>query len=516
MISSYSKSPYSNLPPSVAERLYERKSRFNGMDLSESDIEAIVRSAATHQDLELDMSGAALGEDGALLLADSISRNNFSSFVRVNLNVTKLNRQGLEAFIYVAVEFKNLESLSLRGNDLPKEAGISIAKILGAKGKLRLLDLQDNNIGDVGVAAIAGAFTADLRDITYGSTLSLLTLEVLDLSGNHFGDSAILALCRGLLHFSKHTTSIKRIASLRVLKFNRNNLGDKAAMCLAQLLQSSSSSGSLRLAELHANDNPIGFRGMISLLSICQAGGNSSLEVLSLARCRPALSVLDMTALVLGSPSQLKYLDISLNESASTGIILENGFAETMIRLAQAARANGHLKSLCLGDLPEVLQKSLQGNHIGSVPYRKVQDCLDALRSVRDILALSSPQQEVLSVDSLPSSTPPPPPPTQNPPPQEQSTNSYSNVNRNDSALHSFGNPGLSLDSTVTAGTGHGRGLEREHVGGRELGLDPVTRRDPLSQQQAEFHKANLENQVDSFNSSHLHPTPPLIGRACN
>ena len=394
-----SASPNESLSQSLVERLTENQSRFNGLELSESDIEDIVRSASLTNDIILDLSGAMLGGDGGLFLADAISRNKMSSLVHINLNATKISREGFEALMYVAVEFRCLETLSVRNNSLPKEAGISLAKVMGARGRLRALDIQNNCLGDIGVAAIAGAFTADLRDVSHSTSVSLLTLEEIDLSGNQFGDAAVLALCRGLSHFSKHVHSIKRKPSLRCLKLNRNNLGDKAAMCLAQLLQSNTTSGSLCIDEIYVNDNPIGFRGMISLLGSTQDGARSTLQVLSMARCRPNLSVLDMAALVLSSSSSLTAIDMSFSEKFALETAQETGFSETLQRLADAVSTNTQIQSLLLGELPEIVRRALSASQIGSAPHQKIRDALDALRSMQNILKLTVTFQASIAND---------------------------------------------------------------------------------------------------------------------
>ena len=120
-----------NLPQFLKEKIIEKQSRFNGLELSESDIEEIIKSAANNYELDLDMSGAALGTDGGLFLADSISRHNFFSFININLSNAKLTQESLEALMYIIIEFKHLETLIIKNNDLNKESGISIAKVLG-------------------------------------------------------------------------------------------------------------------------------------------------------------------------------------------------------------------------------------------------------------------------------------------------------------------------------------------------------------------------------------------------
>ena len=150
--------------------------------------------------------------------------------MHVNLSSTNLPLRGFEVLLELACQFRDLETIYLRNNALQKEAAMSVAKLLGAKAKLRILDLGDNFLGDSGVAVLAGALTADLssskhyRRFTcvllllllanlkffYSCFSSLVTLTVMDLSSNHCGDSGLMALCRGLMHFAKHLSNLNR------------------------------------------------------------------------------------------------------------------------------------------------------------------------------------------------------------------------------------------------------------------------------------------------------------------
>jgi hypothetical protein len=140
-----------------------------------------------------------------------------------------------------------------------------------------------------GIAAIAGAFTTDLSRLPPPEGprqgVSLLTLAALDLSGNHFGDGGLLALCRGLTHFlggmlarrgadtaggvggaeaeteTETGAAVSPLVCLRVLKLSHNKCGDKAAACLAQLLESFYLPGLLPLEELSLGHNPLGVAG---------------------------------------------------------------------------------------------------------------------------------------------------------------------------------------------------------------------------------------------------------------
>jgi hypothetical protein len=104
--------------------------------------------------------------------------------------------------------------------------------------------------------------------------VSLLSLAVLDLSGNNFGDGGLLALCRGLTHFLRAMVARSEVDSspskgsgahplvcLRVLRLSHNKCGEKAAACLAQFLESFYKTGYVPLQELSFGQNPIGQAG---------------------------------------------------------------------------------------------------------------------------------------------------------------------------------------------------------------------------------------------------------------
>ena len=128
--------------------------------------------------------------------------------------------------------------------------------------------------------------------------VSLLTLSVLDLSKNNFGDGGLLALCRGLTHFLKgmlarsgtadsgssasslggggfSSAATAPLVCLRVLKLSHNKCGDKAATC----------PGYIPLEELSIGQNPIGVAGEERTDSLTPETGSASQIVLSCVIC---------------------------------------------------------------------------------------------------------------------------------------------------------------------------------------------------------------------------------------
>ena len=138
--------------------------------------------------------------------------------------------------------------------------------------------------------------------------VSLLTLSVLDLSKNNFGDGGLLALCRGLTHFLKgmlarsgtadsgssasslggggfSSAATAPLVCLRVLKLSHNKCGDKAATCLAQFLETFYRPGYIPLEELSIGQNPIGVAGEERTDSLTPETGSASQIVLSCVIC---------------------------------------------------------------------------------------------------------------------------------------------------------------------------------------------------------------------------------------
>lgn len=299
------------LPRTILDRLHDRKGRFSGLRLSERDIEEVLRDAASG--LDLDLSGASLVEDVPFFISDAIGRNNYYEFVNVDLGGTNLALQGFDVLMECIVQFRDLESLNLRNNALPKEAAVALAKILGAKSKLRILDVHDNFLGDSGAAVIAGAFTTDLSQSKHYRS-ALMSLKVLDLSSNHIGDLGILALCRGLLHFAKHLASIDKTSALVSLRLDRNKLGDRSAICLAQLLRSCHSIGTLHIEELSVCDNPIGPDGLSALLTATRRVRPEAVDE-SVMDGNSSRLMLDENGILIGGGSELDLALSQLSES---------------------------------------------------------------------------------------------------------------------------------------------------------------------------------------------------------
>ena len=118
--------------------------------MSEERIDSIIFKAAT-QTFDLDFSGCELVGESPYFVLDSLSRNEFVNFVHVNLSSTNINSNGFSVLMDYFVHFHALESLNLKNNNLPKDAGVAIAKLLGARSPLKLLNASGNCLSDAGL-----------------------------------------------------------------------------------------------------------------------------------------------------------------------------------------------------------------------------------------------------------------------------------------------------------------------------------------------------------------------------
>lgn len=318
----------------------------DGESLSEADIEEVYNTGMDTGGL--DFSGANLSEDQPFFIADLLSSNKLISIVHLDLSHTVMQVDGFEAILFAATEVKSLESVVAKSLQLPKEAGMSLSKLLASRGCLKVLDVSGNNLGDVGVSNLSGAFSIDHSKTLPKQLLSVVTITVLDLSGNDVGDTGALALCRGLSQFVRRASAVGVTPFLKVLRLNDNNIGDKAAICIAQLINqqaASSNAGSgglspvprgginatLQLEELALDNNPLSPRGVCALLGCSREGVISPLKRLFLANASINTDVLQLVAenLRYSDSSPLQYLNLSFSVQGVLQEILGQGVPST-------------------------------------------------------------------------------------------------------------------------------------------------------------------------------------------
>jgi hypothetical protein len=450
-------------------RVNERATRFPGVLLSENDIEEILRRGV--QSKILDFSGANLSGEQPLFIADIILSSKLLDFTHINISSTQISTKGFEAILNAAYELKSLESFIARDNNLSKDVGLALSKLIGTRGLLRVLDVSNNQLGDVGVAAIAGIFgmiQPPSPDQSFRSeSISLYTLVTLDISNNNFGDMGVLALCRGLTQFAKNVAANNTRmngsgsrgfsfgndayaggaagggVSLKVLKMNQNKLSDKAALCLAQLINTKlTGNGSpdprttplqqqpsqLQLEELWLNDNPsLTSRGLLALLGSVSEGVTSPLVKLCVSRCRPTTAVLDQLAVNIRSGSRrprsndddyhngdvaaggytcrLEHVELSFTQAVADEAIresalkfnkIENNYSgyvclsTAVAKLSDAVLCTDTIKRIDLGSLPRCIYNScvsaVQGKQVAQ--YQDTIKSLDCLNNAAAVFGL--------------------------------------------------------------------------------------------------------------------------------
>ena len=64
------------------------------------------------------------------------------------------------------MHFGLLENFYCKSNNLSKECGVYIAKLIGGLGILKVLDISNNLLGEAGITAVASAYAIDIKDFT--------------------------------------------------------------------------------------------------------------------------------------------------------------------------------------------------------------------------------------------------------------------------------------------------------------------------------------------------------------
>jgi hypothetical protein len=379
----------------------------NKLPLSENEISNLLR----RDQLNLDLRGINLSGDTSLFLYDAIISNRLLAYKCVNVSNCRLSSREIESIIKAVTQIKYLESFICSNNFLTKDTGLIISRLLGAQGRLNELNVSNNDLGDIGVASIAGAFTIELSIGMSIKNLSLNTLTILDLSSNNFGDMGVLALCRGLTHYWKEGSKVGQRSMLKTLRLQNNAITDRGAQCLAQLLTTTSiPSNDFRyqyietMKELFVSDNPIGSQGMIALIET-----SSHLSHLALARCRPDFTVLKSLSNLLNDSISiaLEEIELDFTENSSRDLVTEverlhssslvsnTSFLSEVLRSIDKNQTNA-LNRITFGSLRDIIQSSLSTYQQRNTKNSFIRDLEEALSVLRR-MALSQPTTELLT-----------------------------------------------------------------------------------------------------------------------
>jgi hypothetical protein len=300
--------------------------------ITERDLDLLLKDAVKSSELNLQEKDLS-SDELIITLSDGINlRSRYWNLKEINISGSILSLRGIELLVSALTSLKTMESFVARGSQISKEAGIYLAKLLTHSSGLKTLDLSCNHLGDIGLTSLCQAFAENITapQIDF---MSIFTIKTLILSQNEIGDGGILAFCRSLIHYSKRLQTVHRTFRLKTLKFNGNKLTDKAAYCLAQLLNMKFSPGSGNSAnispskaqgkgvkfnmiaeELYLDENPqLTCKGIATLLGDPQHADVSPIRILSISKCNLDFSLFTHIANILQySPTQ--YLDTLVME----------------------------------------------------------------------------------------------------------------------------------------------------------------------------------------------------------
>jgi Ran GTPase-activating protein (RanGAP) involved in mRNA processing and transport len=248
----------------------------SGQNLGNDGIKKLVEELKGNMSLkELNLGSNSIGKDGATAIAMVLQEN--GALKKLVLDSNTVGLSGVTAIFDSLKNNSTLEGISLRGNRLDSTAAAVIARALKSNTTLQELGLGDNNIGAAGAAAItdavkprsslsalglAGNSIGDAGAAAIASALKENTaLTAVDLSGNNIGSTGAAAIAQTL-------TENK---TLRVLDLQANRIEDAGAGALANSLKNFNST----ITSLHLGENNISLKMLNSIdeILVANAGG---------------------------------------------------------------------------------------------------------------------------------------------------------------------------------------------------------------------------------------------------
>ena len=162
--------------------------------------------------VDLGISGSAIGDEGAKILAKALESN--TMLQSLELGNSNIGGEGATALASVLTKSSALKTLYLRGNHIGDEGAIALSKALKVNDCLEHLYLGGNGIGIEGVKAFADAFTQNS------------TLQTIYLRNNHVGDQGAQIL----------SDALKKNFGLRVLNVANAELTEVGCKIFLELL----------------------------------------------------------------------------------------------------------------------------------------------------------------------------------------------------------------------------------------------------------------------------------------
>ncbi|KAL1525623.1 hypothetical protein AB1Y20_020476 [Prymnesium parvum] len=216
-------------------------------------IPSLVRGLERCQTLTtLDISGNWISDSGALFILTALRR--FGTIRNLFLRWNGITSQGAAHIAEVLSELPKLDTLDLGGNWLLDQGVEHVMRGLSRHTGLRELHLDYTGVGPASMAQLE-------------STLRNMSLECLDLSGNHLDNAGAAHLARAL--------RMSNSSRLHTLRLRQNEyIGDDGVAALARLL-----TGVPTLMHLDLSGNRIGDAGAASLLNATRGSTISEIQL---------------------------------------------------------------------------------------------------------------------------------------------------------------------------------------------------------------------------------------------
>nr|XP_061796626.1 NACHT, LRR and PYD domains-containing protein 3-like [Nerophis lumbriciformis] len=337
-------------------------------DLSDEGVEILSKELASPNCTleELTLRECGLDKGSCHLLASVLSSP--SNMKHLDLSQNDLSDEGVEILSKeLASPNCKLESLDLWNCKLGKGSCHPLASVLSSPSNLKSLSLSLNNLSDEGVEILSKGLASphctleSLRlwncnldkgscDLLASVLSSPSNLKRLDLRGNNLSDEGVEILSKGLA--SPNCT-------LEKLILMECDLDKGSCHLLASVLSSPSN-----MKHLDLYDNGLSDEG-VEILSKGLASPNCTLESLDLSYCDLGKASCHPLASVLSSPSNLRDLDLSLNNLSAEGVeILSKGLASPNCTLEKLTLHGCDLKKGSCHPLASVLSSPSNLKHL--------------------------------------------------------------------------------------------------------------------------------------------------------
>ena len=248
------------------------------------------------------LGGNHLGSS-TVMIANALKQVTTLKVLNLNNNQNR-SEELAPALTSIISDNKFLESLLLSDNNLNDDGVIKIAQSLCKHTKLKIINLQSNNITEKSAEALASIISSNTG------------LEELYL-GNNTLQSGVITI----------STALKNISSLKLLDLNNNNISEEAVDELSTAIRANNS-----LEKVWLNDNNL----RSSIAVIAKTCHNSSLKELTFKNAGISEAAANDISAVIIFNSSIQLLSMSDNNLQSSGFMV----------IAQALKSISSLKFL--------------------------------------------------------------------------------------------------------------------------------------------------------------------------